>query len=1112
MKENIALEKTQQKDSCQKITTYSFTAHYNEISSKEQPSIITEPQGVRLHFLRFGLFDYNVDHKTSTYHSPDTQEFYNSIFLDQNKKPAIGKVVKEKEANNTTKNHNTQKVTIPLGEVVLENTIKLPKLENFYIARTPLRAGYVYMINEKNPKDDFKEFKVDEFGMFEEIEWERNKEDGKYLDIRKATGKKLMYKILQSNEQTYCLAYSPVQWSVKYVNEILTSAEKRAEQCTTKFVCKGLPKNKESKDAAVTHYKETSIVVPNNHPMAHKYKDILYSIAADEKQQEKSGDNELLEDLFITLTDPIGCVNDICFGVQREVTRLKSIVAALETGNTTENVFNHLYYKKSLTKHSEKHIKQHVYLHRLAQATYDFVYNDKKNIETYDSTDIPLYGIPSLGRILQKISTDKEGVKREKVEKILAVKERKEQREIINNYRNDLGNVMLADSYQKAKKNYSNSIVDVIEDGKELTLDHFIVLGEYPNIYDNHLDLNTVFKPNKDKWLNYINKTLEDKPEVFKSSVELLEKTIDIHNMARLSLVGKTSSVMRKMFKAYAKHGDFEPGYVSKKISGRISYFRNKGVPTFVFKPIAQFDEFLVKEGKELANKLNGVDVNLKRHKNSWHLEYEERMNLKTTEQFIKDGKVTINLKNLPKRFEAEAIRFNESGALAGIILVVESFFLMEAINKWDKNNKTESRQRIALAAIKLSAALGRLAKDTKTYDKLFRKEYASNLKILTSGLTIVSSFISVFKGSAKTYNSFVNRDYDAMLVNSGIVGLSGVFLAADISVAVVELGFSGFFALGFVPALLIGGGILLLVYLNQKYFTDTQLEAYFKNFPLSDYTLLPKYNELSYDYKQRLLGNIENAITGDPNKYQQFKDLEVAFVELSDLFFGMVIQREALVSHEEVERIINRHYNSKADIFSIFCNTFKANIFTTSVVQSPDDLDVKAWYYPYGIKTNGKRVEIDTFLFDFPKPDPYNFRKTQPIPKCTIEFQVPQAYRYYPNNNSYFYFGGHEYANAEILLAVRVINDVATNDYSPAPLKNKARYKFIHFTIAQQDMAIMVNTYKWLSYKTHFAPHKNNNTSVKPNILTHEQVVHKNTIFELEYLHHIHTYTPKNE
>lgn len=96
--------------------------------------------------------------------------------------------------------------------------------------------------------------------------------------------------------------------------------------------------------------------------------------------------------------------------------------------------------------------------------------------------------------------------------------------------------------------------------------------------------------------------------------------------------------------------------------------------------------------------------------------------------------------------------------------------------------------------------------------------------------------------------------------------------------------------------------------------------------------------------------------------------------------------------------------------------------------------------------------------------------------------------------------------------MAVRVINDVATNDYSPAPLKNKARYKFIHFTIAQQDMAIMVNTYKWLSYKTHFAPHKNNNTSVKPNILTHEQVAHKNTIFELEYLHHIHTYTPKNE
>lgn len=49
MKENIALEK-RNKRLLSKITTYSFTAHYNEISSKEQPSIITEPQGVRLHF------------------------------------------------------------------------------------------------------------------------------------------------------------------------------------------------------------------------------------------------------------------------------------------------------------------------------------------------------------------------------------------------------------------------------------------------------------------------------------------------------------------------------------------------------------------------------------------------------------------------------------------------------------------------------------------------------------------------------------------------------------------------------------------------------------------------------------------------------------------------------------------------------------------------------------------------------------------------------------------------------------------------------------------------------------------------------------------------------
>lgn len=1114
MKENIALEKKQQKDSCQKTATYSFTAHYNEISSKEQPAITTEPQGVRLHFLRFGLFDYNVDHKTSTYHSPDTQEFYNSIFLDQNKKPAIGKVVKEKETTNTTKNDDTQQVTIPLDEVILENTIKLPKLENFYIARTPLRAGYVYMINEKNPKDDFKEFKVDDFGMFEEIEWEKNKENGKYLDIRKATGKKLMYKILQSNEQTYCLAYSPVQWSVKYVNEILTNTEKRAEQCTTKFICKGLPKNQQSKDAAVTHYKETSIVVPNSHPMAHKYKDILYSIAADEKQQEKNGGNELLEDLFITLTDPIGCADTICFGVDREIDQLKAIMVSLQTGKSPEEVFPYIRNEQQVPVNQSEESKQIQYLHRLAQLTYDFVYNNHDNTEKYNSdliksTTANIALDLTVGGLLRPF-IEQNGVEKSKLEKLLGVKERAEQRALINSYRDDLGNVMLSNYYQDAKQNYFNGIADNIEDGKEKTAEHFIALGSYPNMHDRHLDLKIKYQPKKDIWYKHINETLfNENPSVFIKSSTLLNHKIELQDIVNLSFTGKTISSMRKILKAYANHTDFKGGHATLAIHNKISYFRNKNTRevTFKFKALENFDEYLLENKKQLRLELDKKKVSLKKFKKHWHIEYK-KMTAKAAQQFIDEGKVVINLKNVPKRFEDEIKKFYHSGALAGVLLIIESVFWAEAFHKWKSENNNSNRTALQGASIKLGAAITRLAEETKTYEKLFNSKTVKRAGAMTKGLGIFSSAISVYSMGNSALTSFSYRDTDAALAYGVATGLSGVFLAADVSSLLLSFNGVGFLSLGFGPAALLGGAIIATIYIINNYLKDTELEAYFKNFPLSDYTLSPKSRELPYEYIHRLILNIEKSISGS-NKYQGFKDLETAFVELTDILTPNYIETEILLPQDQLKAVANRTYHSSlhyVENYQVFSHRFNVHLYTAYPCNSMDDLDIKAWFYPNGIHPNAKKTEITTFIYDFHEHDGYGRTKN---PSCSINFAIPENAWYY---NEPFQFG-YEFLHAEVLFLIRVIKDEDTKEYSPSSIDNKDRYTHVYFSIKQTYLGIMIKPSTVNFFKTHTryeAPV--NIKELKPKRLTHEQAMHKRNVFEINLLNTIESYTSKNE
>ena len=1048
MNENLTLEENQQKEFEQVIAKYTFSVEVAGATNEERPLLNVEKRGITLHFLRYGLFDLISDYKapTTSYSSPDSAEHFKSIFVDEQDKAVVAKVINE-PANETSEQQPEIEPSIPLDEVIINGDI--PDNENFNIARTPLRAGYVYMINEATPLDDFKEFRVDDYGMLYEIDWSKNKKEGKYLDQRKDDGKAMMYKILDRNDQTYYFAYSPVQWSATYVNELLTDQEKRKQRCKTKILCKGIPKNEGSNDIAVTQYNETYIVVEDSNPMAYKYSEVLHNIADVEQKEDEGGENTLLEDMFITLDDPMGCADVMCVGIDREITRLKALMVSLQTGKSVTEIFPYLIRNQQVPVDDIEKTKQIQYMHRLAQLTYDFVYNNHENAEKY-SSDLIKSTVANVALDLTIGSyirpfIEQNGVKIEKLEKLLAVVERKAQRDVINSFRDDLGNLMKSDYYQDATDNFINSIADSIETAKEIIAIHTIALGNYPNMHDRHLDLKTVYEPTKDNWYVHINETLYNKnPSIFKKSTKILDLKIDLQDIKVLSLSKKTVSAIDKIIKAYANHQTYLGPLISLRkkslpINGKISYFRDKHtrVATFKFSALDEFESTV--KNRRLTVNINGEKVSLNKFKKYWHVEYK-KMSQQSTEALIKSGKLEFNVETkLPKRFKTEAEKVLKSNAFGGIIVIIEGIVWAKAVNEFSKEKSFKNFEKLGFASIKLGAASLSLIEKMKLYDKhLANKGVNSaltikkidNFKLKIGVLKIASSLITVYTASRDSYQSFSVRDDDTAALYGMAAGLGAVFLLADVS-ALIGGGIT-VFAIGFWPAALLGGVMIGCYYVAQKYFKDTQLEGYFKNFPLSDYALFPEPNELPHTYINRLFANKTYSViepwfeTVQSQEYKTYSNFEKAYTAFLDIAIPSMV-----IVEPDVEEYTN--YRKGFDKHNVITNRFKALLYSAQKINEVDDLDIKAWFYPHGIKAplkDNHRFEITTFIYNFPK-ETFNFNKEKLTPNCIISFGLPRQ----------FYWDYREYHNGEILFTCRLRTD--DTNYTPTNFNKEARFIF---------------------------------------------------------------------
>jgi len=1046
-----------------KTAEYSFTCNDDGVICHESPKITIEGKGVRLSFLRYGV----LDKATPVQYEEDVE-------AEEPKAVIAG----EETAELLVVNNKTDKVyaydttTHKLKEyaeldevIVTKNKFEeygVPKLENFNIARTALTTGYIYLINKEN-SNEYYELAVDEQGMLSHILWEysKDKETGEYLDVRKQQKEKISYKIVKEKKKLY-VAFSPVQWSRDYFNEINASDDKK--KAVMKLIdCSGFPKDYQAEETAdVLPFHQVKATFQYDHPYTNVLQENLNDIFITEREQtqkaeEEGGDanNDILEDMFITFHDPTAVADEICVGIDKEVTRLQAIMTSLQTGKPTEEIFLLLMKGEKVPVEDSKTTRQIQYLFRLAQISYDFVYNNDDNTDTYGEKNVGL--IPNIYSLwLLQAFYGHGGASKEKLEKILAVTERATQRAIINSYRDDLGNLMKSDYYQDALEYYFSGIADDVEDAKGIVAEHFIALGQYPNMYDRHLDLKNEYKLASDNWYKRINETLYNPdPEYFKNSTKILDTTIYVQDVNVLSLIKKTTKQIEKIFKAYANHETYVGAFVALKqkkmpITGKVSYFRDKKTreTTIKFKSLENFETEI--NGKKLKYEINGKPATLKQYKKHWHLEYE-KMTKQSVEKLINHGKLEVNLKtNLPKRFKNEVEKLLKSNAFAGVVLMIEAYVWGKAVKQFAEDpSKYKNKEKLAFSSIKLAAASGTLIRELKLYDKfLIKKGYEGAVlhnKVDIFGrriavLKIASSAITVFTASRDSYLSFSARDNDAATIYAMAAGIGATFLAAD--VAMLVSGSAAVFALGFWPAALLGGALIGCYYLAAKYFKDSELEAYFKNYPLSDFALVPNVDETSQQYIVRLAASPSKAIN-DPwfdsvqsDEFKTYSNFEKAYTALLDILVPSVTIVEPQ-PHEFGS------YRKGFDKHNAITNHFKAYIYSAQKINDFSELDVKAWYYPHGIIVgipDQYRIEITSFYYEDSKMLVKSYQDygaisnddgDELIPNFGVGFKLPPEY----------YWNFEKYKYGEVLFVCRIRVDDA--QYTPTNFNSAPRYIF---------------------------------------------------------------------
>lgn len=1001
--EDLVLEEAQSKAYNPLLGKYNFKVDVAGVKSLKSPELEVLKKGVRLHISRHGLINNNST-TTTTINPPGVEQ---------------------------TK------------EVIISNNF--PELQHFDLTTTSSSTGYIYLFNEADP-DLWFEYHVDEHMMIRGIELKNNrKTSGGYKDIRevttKGTGKNY---IIPNKLGKHYFVFTPIQWPIAYIKKLLKNKRKKLKKRAKLIDLNPLAKANEAAQQEVYSYKQVQAsFTQKQQTEQHRFDSYLKDIHAFENANDPNATNTHYEDLFISINDPIAAAYDICESIETEVNKLKAMVLTSKTGLPEDDLFEEIQNLKEGEKvfiPDTKDLKEKGYMYSLAAATYKYVYDDedlvKKHIKYKKKVKTEYIIINSMGydsyggtfKVLKEYEDPngkydvEKGISKEKLFKILGIHERKAQRDLINEYREDLGNLLLSDYYQDIFDDFKVADAIGLGTGKEAFSDHIAVLGQYPNFYDHNLDLAKDFKPEDDKWLLKIGNTLTSKKE-FKKALKVLDAKADItdaHLKSKHSILKKGVSVSKKICSAFIVHGIegiTNKGY--KTLQSRISWFRNfkTGDAYLRFKD-PNFRSYLSRiEGeitsynpKGLAAKTK-VDIEIHEinvNKNVGKIPKQQM------EAFVKTGSLEIKVHDPKYQRVVESIV--KSPEFGSMVLLFELVSLNYAIKKWRKKPSKLNFSLMIGAGIKVSAASLELIKLTgqlkvlpqERFDRFDRR--LKKLKIVASLVTVVATSISAIRHAG-------THDYDAALASSAAALASSAFVWSDIAIL------RGAKGLGVWPAAVVGG-TLMIFHVLSIYYKDSEITAYFKNFPLSNVAINPESNETTSAYIERLYKERQKTVTTSAiswlaeTKHLKNTDFETAYIRLFDLIApGKLVLAPASYDHKRI--VHNIAYTES------YGHWFAGSVKFAQYFQYLEELEIIMRFYPNGIGNPAlnsekyfTKITSITYKIINKKNEPSTFE---------FEFKIPNTFTH------------KQYKNGEVLILCRLIT--GKNEYIPLEYKGKKRY-----------------------------------------------------------------------
>ncbi|PID68242.1 MAG: hypothetical protein CR968_02505, partial [Flavobacteriia bacterium] len=546
MERNQALEAYQKESYNQDIATYTFTVEASGVTSDERKELQAQKPGVNLHFLRYGIFNSRSYYKTSfiDVHAPEDERPFEPF---------------PEEGYTDVANPNDP---IELDEVFVTAERTFPKpsgkashLNEAHYRITGINEGYIY-IHEEGKDDFWLEFAVDVRGFLHPIYWEDNlNEDGTYKDVRANISSKTLGSFIIKEGTKIWVTLSQAQLSPKHLQKYANQPDDF--DTLQSLVCNPIDKSSdlsERKEACFRSFKEfTASFTVYERDNAKLLQSKLDHIAALEYPENRDEEDTTLEDLFIFLEDPVQCANDLSNAIDSEIAWLKALTDTLKTGKSAYDVYDKIMglpiYGDGTIKVPPEEAEEIGYIFALALTTYKFIYDNEELRDDFSRKRGKWYL--------------NHGIDDQKLDKILGITLRKNQRDLINRLRNDLGNFLKSAYYNTVLKELKEGSYHMQQDAKVFFSRHLGTLVVHPTMVDRHLLLASEYKPYDDQWIVQVRKTITGDSD-FKEINELLKLRIPIDeveeedsnvNHNEVKFASKFLSHFSKMTKAYAGVG-----------------------------------------------------------------------------------------------------------------------------------------------------------------------------------------------------------------------------------------------------------------------------------------------------------------------------------------------------------------------------------------------------------------------------------------------------------------------------------------------------------------------------------------------------------------------------